>query len=420
MDFSTIYNGAATTILPQTLANFIIPLSPVFLAICLAFIFWHVWVRYIRAKFFYSQKYVLLEIRLPKDLMKSPLAMELFLTALHQTGLEGNWYAKYWVGSTRAWFSLEMVSIEGQVKFYIWSRAGNRSFIETSLYAQFPGIEVHEAYDYSKSVHFDPSKLEVWSAELEMTKDHAYPIKTYVDYGLDADPKEEFKVDPLAPLIEYLGGVGPNQQVWIQILVQAHKKETIKPGHFWKTTDYWKDSAEKIVNDMLKRDPKTRISGEKNDETGFVSTPTLTKHEQEIINSIERHMHKQAYDVGIRALYIAQKGFFNPSNIGGILGSWKQFSSEVLNGFKPAGTGHGQFEFPWHDFKNMRRNRLSEGMIAAYKRRSYFHPPYKGDSFVLTSEELATIFHFPGLVAGTPTFQRIPSRKGEAPSNLPI
>ena len=420
MDISTFYSSTLKTIVPQALTDYLIPASPILLAFCLAFIFWHVWMKYIQAKFFYSQKYVLLEIRLPRDQFKSPLAMELFLTALHQTGLEGNWYVKHWVGSTRAWFSLEMVSVEGQVKFYIWTRAGNRSFIETSLYAQFPGIEVHEANDYAKSVHFSPEKTELWSAQLELTKDHAYPIKTYVDYGLDADPKEEFKVDPLAPLLEYLGGVGANQQVWMQIIVRAHKKESIKPGHFWKTTDYWKDSAAEIVNDMLKRDPKTRISGEKNEETGFVSTPTLTKHEQEIINSIERHMHKQAYDVGIRALYIAEKGFFNPSNIGGILGSWKQFSSEVLNGFKPGGDGHGKFEFPWQDFKNMRRNRLSEEMLGAYKRRSYFYAPYKYESFVLTSEELATIFHFPGLVAATPTLQRIPSRKGEAPSNLPI
>ncbi len=38
----------------------------------------------------------------------------------------------------------------------------------------------------------------------------------------------------------------------------------------------------------------------------------------------------------------------------------------------------------------------------------------------MTVEELATIFHFPGKVATTPTLGRIPSKRAEPPSNLPI
>ncbi|MCK5590431.1 MAG: hypothetical protein KAI72_00610, partial [Candidatus Pacebacteria bacterium] len=56
----------------------------------------------------------------------------------------------------------------------------------------------------------------------------------------------------------------------------------------------------------------------------------------------------------------------------------------------------------------------------AYKRRSYFYPPHKRKPLVFNIEELATIYHFPGMVAETPTFGRIDSRKGEAPINLPV
>jgi hypothetical protein len=416
--FPIITSDFKSAILPQTI-QYIIAFSPILFALILALIFWPLWVRYVHAKFFLAQKYVLLEIKLPRDTFKSPLAMELFLTALHQTGGESTWYAKYWLGQTRPWFSLEMVSLEGQVKFFIWSRAGFRSFIESSLYAQFPGIEVHERQDYSKGMHFDPKEMSVWAAELALTKEDAYPIKTYIDYGLDKDPKEEFKVDPLAPFIEFLGGVGPNQQVWIQILVRAHKKEHRKAGHFWKTTDRWRDDVERIINEIMIRDPKTKITGEEDEETGMSKKPTLAKHEQNIIEAIGRSLEKQPYDVGIRAVYIAKDGFFNVANIGGILGSWKQFGSPQLNGFKPTGW-HTIFDYPWQDYKNYRRNKKSREVLAAYKRRGYFYTPYEHKSFVLNSEELATIFHFPGAVAGTPTFERIPSKKGEAPSNLPL
>ncbi|MCK5027223.1 MAG: hypothetical protein KAS07_02295, partial [Candidatus Pacebacteria bacterium] len=63
---------------------------------------------------------------------------------------------------------------------------------------------------------------------------------------------------------------------------------------------------------------------------------------------------------------------------------------------------------------------LKQNLFNAYKRREYFYPKGKFKPFVLNSEELATIYHFPGMVAETPTFGRIESRRGEPPTNLPI
>lgn len=391
----------------------LIAVSPLVLAVALFIIFWEVWVKYIRAEFFYKEKTLLLEIRLPKETMKSPAAMELFLSALHQTGGEGGWYDVYWLGKTRAWFSLEMVSLEGQVHFYIWTRASLKNFIESSLYAQFPGIEVHEVDDYAKAVHFDPKEISVWGCEFKYAKGDPYPIKTYVDYGLDKDPKEEFKVDPLSPLLEFLGSVGANQQVWIQFIVRAHKDDQKKAGHWFKKTDLWKEEAQAEVHKILGRDPKTKAAVEE----GVVVSPG----ERDIVESIERAMSKLGYDVGIRTVYIAKQGSFVGTNIPGIIGSFKQFNTEHLNGFKiKAGSWSTAFGSPWQDFKKTRENGMIEGLLETYKRRMYFYSPYKDKPLVMNSEELATIFHFPGQVAATPTLARIPSKKSQAPANLPI
>ena len=63
-------------------------------------------------------------------------------------------------------------------------------------------------------------------------------------------------------------------------------------------------------------------------------------------------------------------------------------------------------------------------MLEAYKRRSFFNTPFKNfhnNPFILTTEEVATLFHFPSaMVAATPTLARLPSKKAEAPANLPI
>jgi hypothetical protein len=399
----------------------LITLSPIVLTYILLMIFAPLWVNYVQSKNFLKTKVVLLDIKLPKETIKSPLAMELFLTSLHQTGGEGSWYDKYWHGKTRPWYSLEMVSIEGQIRFYIWTREGQRAFTESSLYAQFPGIEINKVDDYTKSVRFDPKEMNMFACEFKLVKDDSYPIKTYVDYGLDKDPDEEYKVDPLAPLIEFLGSVGFNQQVWIQIIVRAHKKEQPKPGHWWKKTDAWKDRAEAEVNKIMQRDPKTKVVGKKDAVSGRVIPPTLSKGEQETLAAIERSLTKISFDVGIRALYIAKKDFFDGANIGGIFGSFKQFSSESLNGFRPNDDKYSRiFSYPWQDWRNIRYNGQMAMALEAYKRRMFFYNPFIGTPFVLNSEELATIFHFPGQVAAAPNLYRVPSKKGQAPSNLPI
>lgn len=407
----------------HTVVSILIVLSPLALMFILLVVFLELWVDYVRAKFFFKEGSALVEVKLPKDTFKSPLAMELFLAALHNTGGEANWYDKYWLGKTRPWFSLEMVSVEGQVHFYIWMRKSSQSFISTSLYAQFPGIEVHEVEDYARSVHFDGKTMSVWAGELEFTKDEdAYPIKSYIDYGLDKDPKEEFKVDPIAPLIEFLGSIGANQQAWIQIMVRAYKKDDhTKPGHLWKSHDRWREEAKKLVNEMMKRDEKTKVAGEVDEESGLSKKPTITKGEEEVITAIERNVSKLGYDVGIRLMYIAKSDNFNPANIGGMLGSWKQFNAEHMNGFKPNSSAwHSNLSYPWQDLRGRKRKYFSEMALAMYKRRSYFYAPHKGKPMIMSSESLATIFHFPGAVVSTPSFQRVPSKKSEAPANLPV
>ena len=67
--------------------------------------------------------------------------------------------------------------------------------------------------------------------------------------------------------------------------------------------------------------------------------------------------------------------------------------------------------------------RYAKQMLDAYRTRSFFYLPFRNwkvKPLILTVEELATMYHFPGKVVTTPTFGRIPSKKVEAPANLLI
>jgi hypothetical protein len=59
-------------------------------------------------------------------------------------------------------------------------------------------------------------------------------------------------------------------------------------------------------------------------------------------------------------------------------------------------------------------------MFDAYVSRSAFAPPHIEDAFVMTSEELATLFHIPGKEAQQLGIKRIDSVQKGAPPNLPI
>lgn len=369
------------------------------------------WLAYRRTKFFASQSYVLLEIRLPKEIFKSPKAMEFFFSSLYQTGGEGTWYDVYIEGKTRPWFSCEICSIDGKLHFFVWTRKSFKNLIEAQLYSQYPGIEIYEAPDYALNLAFDPSVNSMWSTEFELTKADAFPIKTYVDYGMDKDPKEEYKIDPMTPLIEFLASLGEGHNACIQIILRAHKAEDWDPVKKKKVDQKWALGAEEEIKKI--RD-KTKPKDEKE------QARKLTEVEIDIINALERSVTKPGFDVGIRSVYVAPKDIFSSAVGGGITAGMKHYSSGELNGFKPARTPDGMFSYPWQDRSKKKRNKAKQEMLDAYKHRGYFYNEFKKPYFVLNTEELATIFHLPGGVATTPAFDRIGSKKAEAPSNLPL
>ncbi len=413
--------------------HYVIVLSPIMLAVALGTSFWKVWVRYVQLKQFHGIKYTVLELKLPKDTFKSPLAMETVLHAIHNTA-DGSHFAQYWRGETRPWYSLEIISIEGTVKFLVWTEDRRKNNLMSALYSQYPGIEISEHADYSKAVQYDSAVWKIWASEFTFTKDtkkngNAYPIKTYVDYGLDKDPKEEFKIDPITHLIEWLGSLRPNEQAWFQFVVRAHKADQKLPGHFWKRGDLYKKAVTDEVNKLLMRDPETKIQGvdevvTRPDGTQSIVSkrPLISAGEQDVVSAIERKASKLVFDVCVRTLYIAKRSSFDtPFGIGGCISSLKQFNTEHLNGFKPGGKQMpGGLDYPWEDYKDTKRKYASKKILQAYRRRSAFYPPYKVKTIVMNTEELATVYHFPGSVSATPSLTRIPSKKGEAPGNLPV
>lgn len=399
----------------------LVALWPVWLPAGLIAFFLSTWFDYKRRQWIREKGSVLLEIKLPRDIDRTPAAMEMVFEGMWEDvpGTVGDVYLK---GAVRNWFSLELVSIGGEVKFYIWTFPNWRKIIEDRIYAQFPGVEIYEAEDYVLDVVFDPEKTKIGGLmSTRLVKDDIIPIKTYIDFNLDKTDKEpEQIVDPLVPVLEYLGSRQPGEIAAYQILIQAHRGQGLRQdaklatkGHFSKEV---KSAVEKITNDAAYFKPE---------EGKPASILNLTKTQTEAIASIERNAAKHAFDSMMRILYVAPKEEADKMSTAGLIGSMRQFAfvgkNSVLNGIRP-GRFLG-FEFSWQDPWGVNSRWNQRMHLEAYKRRSFFNVPFKnlaGKPFVLTTEELATLFHFPGKTVTTPTLARVPSKKASAPSDLPV
>ncbi|OHA58615.1 MAG: hypothetical protein A2571_02500 [Candidatus Vogelbacteria bacterium RIFOXYD1_FULL_44_32] len=411
MDLSAAYFSAVKELLFDAFGGTPLLLWYV-LPIALVVLVWENWLEYSQAKFIKKMDWKLLEIKIPREVTKPPQAMEV-LMQIFQQGNDGTFVERWFKGQVRFWFSLEMASFGGDVHFYIRTPKKFRNAVEAQLYSQYSSAEITEVEDYTLNMPFgtEGSDWQLWGTNLKLSKPDFYPIKTYIDYGLDKEMEEENKVDPLTPVLELLGSIGPGEQIWLQIPVMDAKKRFNKKDSWYKKAD-WRDAAKGEIEKLQRRDVKTK-EGEFN-LAKFSQTP----QEKIAAEAITRSLNKPGFDCGYRVLYFAKKDVFNPGIIMGIIGSIKQYNSPNLNGFK-LGKRVG-FDYPWQDITGWRTKRIRWEFFDAYRQRSYFYKPYKFLPFILTSEELATIYRFPGQVASTPTLGRIESKRAEPPGNLPI
>lgn len=386
-------------------------------------ILWNLWVTYVQTQTLLGVKWVVLEVKPPKDVFKSPEAMELVINALYQTGGTGNWYAKYWKGGVRNYFSLEIVSTEGNIHFYIRTNSKFRALIESQFYAQYPQAEIYEVPDYAQAFpsYTKDGPLSLFGCLLDFTKDEPYPIKTYVDYGLDEAIKsldESQRIDPITPTLEFMGSIGKGEHIVIQMIVRgATDRFSVTKDGVVQSNKKWTDAAKAVIKEL--------------------NATAATRGESDVIAAIERKSNKLGFDTGIRLMYIAEKTSFDANRIAGLTGMFRQYVTLDYNGFKPSQAT--DFDFPWQDMFGTKIVTLKKNMLNALKSRYYFydffdfddmgsffsslftHPSAGGKKpIILSTEELATLFHLPGRVVETPTFGRIDATKAEPPANLPV
>ena len=412
--------------------------------IILGRIAWKMWIHYIQQDFISGIDFVLLEIIPPREVLRSPKAMELFFSnALYHWSNKGG-KEEYWQGAVWLWFSLEIVSIDGQVHFYIRTPTRVRGLIETQMYAQYPQAQVKAVEDYTLAIdEISPkSSWNGWGCEFKLLKPEAYPLKTYVDYGLDKDPKEEFKVDPLSPVIELFGSLKKGEQMWMQLVVTPSKKAYHTHGTWFGKHD-WVEQSRLETDKLLmpytsKREEQTGEAVIKVARVEVRVPDTLKKRVEAMVSK----RGKLGFETGVRVMYVAKKEVFDMSSRRNLRLVFRQYTNPSANGLDRFNSTQGDAYSEIFTASPETVMLLADRMLHEYRERGFFHLPmrhhlfnkhmvpwpfdgifkayFHPETFVLNVEELATLWHFPGQIMRVPTLERIESKEASPPPNLPI
>lgn len=421
--------------------------APFFLSIELRvlYLWWIAW------DFAYAKgKWVVLEIVPPKEVLIPIKAMEDVFSTMFSTLSDGANFREMWcegeLDNTPYWMSFEIVSIEGKIHFLARVMSQHRAPLETALYAHYPDLEIHEVPDYTKDVPQDipNEEWDLYGEDFILGEPPAYPIKTYEKFFEPQGEKisaEEKRIDPINAPLEMMSRLGQGEQYWMQFIIS---------GAFDDDEPEWRKEGEAIIAKLAKRPikkPKTFSqelsdmirnvifgpqkvgSGEKATYKWISSAEeakegeremVLTPGERDVVKEIENKLSKAVFKTVIRGLYIAKRENFHSGN-GKIARSYMaHFQTKDLNHLKFSGITRTKI----HDLFRKRRVFLRSRKIFrnAVARFTPLFPNRRKECAILSTEELATIFHFPIKINNLnfPTMERVEHKKGGAPLNLPI
>ncbi len=399
--------------------------------------FYHAWLSNQQRRYLSHHRHVLLAIDIPKGNEQTPKAVENVFVHLH--GLHKN---APMIEKLRGYVipevSLEIIGIEGQIQFLIRCTDDARDYVESTIYAQYPDAAITEVQDYTDFVppNFEDQGLDLWGCEFKLYNKEIYPIRTYPFF--EHSLSQQY-LDPLASLLELLSRLGPTEQVWIQLVISPiDDRWTKAAGHevnkiIGTKTEHKKPLGgipSQVTSGLYEAVTATVIPPGKKEERPKVerqpSYTYLSPGEQTKVQGIQMKLAKLGYETKFRYLYLASTEVMNKTKgVNGVVGAIKQFNTQDQNGFKPESTTKTTIDY---FFKKRRLYARKHRLLENYRRR-VLHKKFQVKNpvtraglkpFILNTEELASIFHFPVETVKAPMVQKTEAKRGEPPLMLPV
>jgi len=286
----------------------------------------------------------------------------------------------------RRHLTFEIATQDELITFYATVPRELVDFLEKQITSQYPDAIVEQA----PYPNFFPKGSSVASAQLTLRKPTYYPIRTYQTLSVDG---LSALTNALSKLTDQGGGAG------IQIMFRPiDGKRWVGQAHqAAKTLQQGKKLGGTMGQSVLKElgeFAKTSITNDKNKPEEH---KPITSGQEDVIRAIESKAARLGFEVVVRVVTTAPEMAQARSYLKTLVDSFLQFNAPELNSF-------GIAKVPEAD------------VLSDYVLRQFGS---SREAMILNTEELATIFHLPGLKVETPNLYWLKAKRIAAPDNLP-
>lgn len=257
--------------------------------------------------------------------------------------------------------ALEIVSVNGEISFYVAMPLELKDFVAKKINSFYPHAVLTEVPEYN--LFENPGYVDL--REFKLKKPAFYPLTTY---------KEMEEVDPLNNLTQALAKLEPGEAAAVQVLVAP-------------ATNRWQGSGLRFLG-------KAKAPAVEGKKKVHVS--------EELLKEVEAKIAQPGFDTSIRVVVNGRSKASVTLRLADISGALAQLNNAVGNRLLPKG-------IVWRTFQKK----------AALRAFFYRFLPVVWGKMVLTSDELATIWHLPGGKVVTPGIKWAGARQASAPVSTP-
>lgn len=287
--------------------------------------------------------------------------------------------------------SFEIAAINKKISFYINCSKEIQDLVEKQIHAQYPAAQIEQVPAY----HAFNKGAKQAAAELIPQKKYVYPLRTY----------KNTESDPLNAITNAMSKLEENESCVVQVVVspagtvwQGKPRRMaleIQQGKAPELVD--KGVFARAIYDLIHGGKKNHQDHRNRDLSGYNSPINLTPMQQEIVKRLEEKASRPGFKTNIRIITSAPTATGADVHLRNVLASFMQYSMPPFNGFKVK--------------KEKTLKVLVDFVLRAFN--NY------GNSTILNTEELVSIWHLPTPFIETPNVKWLLSKKAPAPVNMP-
>ena len=257
--------------------------------------------------------------------------------------------------------SFEIVGKKSEIRFYVSASARIIDLVEKTIYSYYPNADIRKVDE--PNIFSEEGKVSYGAL---VVKEGAYlPIKTYRDLPTDS----------LAAITSVISKISEKEGAIIQILIRPADSK-------------WKKTGKSYVSSTKKNEANP-------EKATFKTDPKM-------LEKIDDKSSKSGFETTIRFVVSSPTKDMADLHIKNIKTAFAQFSSD-LNSFSKT--------------KTIFKGGFMINFI--YKFFPVIDPPFFKSISILSTDELATIFHFPNKAVETPYIQWLKAKTAPVPSDVP-